>query len=104
MSFVTTPMRSSPASSRHRAAIRLLLPDPTGPPTPIRMARASGRKETLPPFRVDIGGQLEADRRRSRLACERAPVGGDDTRCTFDLPRLRRDPRPCDGGVEGQPL
>ena len=53
MSLVTTPTRQSPASSRHSAAIRLLLPDPTGPPMPTRMALAG--KEALPLVAVWTG-------------------------------------------------
>src|SRR4051794_34311635 len=39
MSFVTTASASRSASARHSAATRAVLPDPTGPPTPIRSAR-----------------------------------------------------------------
>src|ERR1700753_1110128 len=63
MSLVTTPTRRSEASSPHSAAIRLLLPEPTGPPTPIRRARSTG-KQALPRLQVDGRGQLERDRRR----------------------------------------
>src|SRR3954454_20989823 len=40
MSFVTTASRSSSPSVRQRAATRAVLPEPTGPPMPMRSARA----------------------------------------------------------------
>ncbi len=40
MSLVTTARFSSPASAWHSAATRAVLPEPTGPPMPIRSARA----------------------------------------------------------------
>ena len=76
MSLVTTPSRASPLSAPQSAAIRLLLPEPTGPPTPIRSARSTG-KESLPLFEVDGGGELDRDRGRRR---QRPVVGGDRAR------------------------
>src|SRR4051794_41970480 len=75
MSLVTTPTRHSPASSRHSAAIRLLLPDPTGPPMPTLIALAG--KQSLPLLDVDRRGELDRDRRRPRLVGQRPRVGGD---------------------------
>src|SRR4051812_37037604 len=60
MSLVTTPSRASAASAPQSAAIRLLLPEPTGPPTPIRSARSTG-KEPFPSLVVDGGAELEGD-------------------------------------------
>src|SRR5215218_1007218 len=39
MSLVTTASATSSASARHSAATRAVLPEPTGPPTPIRNGR-----------------------------------------------------------------
>ena len=58
MSFVTTPMRADPASCRHSAAMRLLLPDPTGPPTPMRRARPQGEDAQF----LRSTGVLDAER------------------------------------------
>src|SRR3954465_438400 len=75
MSLVTTPRRASSPNAPHSAAIRLLLPEPTGPPTPIRSARSTG-KESLSLFAVDGGRELDRDRggrgRRAALARARA--------------------------------
>src|SRR3954471_17900602 len=78
MSLVTTPSRASSLKAPQSAAIRLDLPEPTGPPTPIRSARSTG-KESLSLFEVNGGGELERDPRGHR---ERPAVRGD--------PRARR--------------
>src|SRR5581483_11543067 len=70
MSFVTTPISSSSRRARQSAATRELLPDPTGPPMPIRSGRSGGKE---PPLRgrVSQRGELErgseAGRERTRL-------------------------------------
>src|SRR5215218_10315813 len=76
MSLVTTPSRSWPASSPQTAAIRLLLPEPTGPPTPIRRARSAG-KESLPLVVVDRRGELDGHGGGRR---QRPAVGSDPPR------------------------
>src|SRR6185295_4975608 len=100
MSLVTTPSRASSLKAPHSAAIRLLLPDPTGPPTPIRSARSTG-KETLPAFEVDGGGDLERHRGRSG---ERPVVGGDARGGRRELGRQLRQPARRDRRVERQQL
>src|SRR3954447_6707713 len=97
MSFVTTPTRRS-ASAAQSAAIRLLLPEPTGPPTPTRSARSTG-KEALPPFGVDGRRQLEADRGRRG---QRPVVGGHVSRDGIE--RQLREPPRGDGRVQRQQL
>src|SRR5689334_23117734 len=100
MSLVTTPSASSPASAPQTAAIRLLLPDPTGPPTPIRRARSTG-KQTLPLFEMAGRGQLDRDRRRAgqRTVVERDPArGGGERR------REVREPAGRHRGVERKQL
>src|SRR5919107_5926893 len=84
MSFVTTPTRTSPASSRQSPAMRLLLPEPTGPPTPTRSAR-SADKEALLEGGVTGGRELEARGGGRRLRRERALVVGDRARGRGDL-------------------
>src|SRR5688572_20969563 len=103
MSFVTTPTRHSPASSRHSAAIRLLLPEPTGPPTPTRRARSAG-KEALPSSLVDRRGNLERDSGRGGLLGDGPPVGGRLARRALHLRRQLRQPARGAGGVERQQL
>src|SRR3954471_1827561 len=61
MSLVTTPRRASPDRAPQSAAINDDLPDPTGPPTPIRRARSTG-KEALPLLAVDRRIELDRDR------------------------------------------
>src|SRR3954471_4832842 len=86
MSFVTTPTRTSAASSRQSAAMRLLLPEPTGPPTPTRNARSgSADKEALRALGVTGGRELEAGGGGRRLRGERSVV-------SRDLAGGRRDP------------
>src|SRR4051794_38474337 len=99
MSFVTTPTRRS-ASVPHRAAIRLLLPEPTGPPTPTRSARSTG-KEALPPFGVDGRPELEAHGGRRG---QRPAVGGDARGLRGQLRRELGEPARADRGVERQQL
>src|SRR6185436_18845918 len=100
MSFVTTPRRASVASAPHRAAIRLLLPDPTGPPTPMRRARSTG-KEALPLLDVDGGGEFERDRR----GCgERAAVGGHGRRGALQQRREFGEPAGSQRRVEREQL
>src|SRR5215212_4380753 len=99
MSFVTTPMRSPSRSSRQSAAMRLLLPEPTGPPTPTRNARSAG-KEALRASRVDRCGELDADRRGRLLLVDRPLVGGDRARRRVDLRREVGDPARGVGGIE----
>src|SRR6187455_2419629 len=70
MSFVTTPSSSSPPSERQSAATSELLPDPTGPPIPIRSARSGGKELPLP-CGVGEGEQLE---RRREAGRQEAPV------------------------------
>src|SRR3954447_9415412 len=101
MSLVTTPRRRSP-SSRHSAAIRLLLPDPTGPPTPTR--RALRGKQTFPSLLVDGRGELERDRRGRGLVGERPVIGGDRARRERHRGRQLGEPARGDGGVERQQL
>src|SRR3954447_11378245 len=100
MSLVTTPSRASSLNAPHNAAIRLLLPEPTGPPTPMRSARSTG-KESLPLFEVDGGGELERDGRRAR---EWAVVGGDACGGGRELGRQASEPARGLGGVERQQL
>src|SRR3954454_21005361 len=99
MSFVTTPTRRS-ASVPHSAAIRLLLPEPTGPPTPTRSARSTG-KEALPPFGVDGRRELEAHGGRRG---QRAAGGGDGGRLLGQRGRQLGEPARADRGVERQQL
>src|SRR2546421_12302301 len=94
MSLVTTARRSSAPSARHSAATSAVLPDPTGPPIPMRRARVpessagcgstsgcgwvcvlSGRKETHLPGGVDLGGDV-GQRCAVRGQVGRGPVGG----------------------------
>src|SRR3954452_6952864 len=78
MSFVTIPICSSSESSRHSAAISVLFPEPTGPPTPIRNARSGlADKEALPSIGVAGGGELDRDRGGRRLLGDRSQVVGD---------------------------
>src|SRR5579871_3225276 len=92
MSFVTTPTRRSAPRRPQRSAISELLPVPTGPPTPTRIARPacsrSAGKE--PPA---LGGVIE----RARVDQRRAG--------TRQLARHRRDGRELleDGGQRGDP-
>src|SRR3954470_15551107 len=88
MSLVTTPRRAWCESAPHSAAIRLLLPEPTGPPTPIRSARSTG-KESLSLLEVDRGGELERDPRRAR---QRPAVGGDARGTHGELRRQLGEP------------
>src|SRR5271170_3662160 len=89
MSFVTTATSVSVDRSAHIAAISELLPVPTGPPIPIRSARAlsvSGCKE--PPLLRRVGQRTLLDHWRRvreqvsgsgsvvRSAGERVDVGG----------------------------
>src|SRR4051794_39991101 len=105
MSFVTTPTRRSSLSARQSAAMRLLLPDPTGPPTPIRSARSgSADKEALLSVVVDAGGDLEADGGGGLEVRDRLRVGGDRARGGVDLRRELGDPARGDGGVEPEQL
>lgn len=73
MSLVTTPIATDAASLPQSAAMRLLLPDPTGPPTPIRSAR-SADKESFPSLVVRRRRKLESDRSRCRLLGKRPVV------------------------------
>src|SRR5688572_9037746 len=100
MSLVTTPSRASPLSAPQSAAIRLLLPEPTGPPTPIRSARSTG-KETLSLFEVDEGGELDRDRGRGR---QRAVVDGDRPGGRRHLRRQLGEPARGHGWVEREQL
>src|SRR5215218_8919600 len=100
MSLVTTPSRSCPASSPQTAAMRLLLPEPTGPPIPIRRARSAGKK-ALPLFDVDGGGELDRDRRGRR---ERPLVGGDPARGGVERRCEVREPADRHRRVERQQL
>src|SRR3954462_12301526 len=100
MSLVTTPSRSSPANAPHNAAIRLLFPVPTGPPTPIRNARSTG-KETLPLLEVDRGRKLDRDRRGRRQG---AAVGGDRPGGDGHRRREPRKPPGRHGRIERQEL
>src|SRR6187549_2944375 len=100
MSLVTTPRRASADSAPHNAAIRLLLPDPTGPPTPIRSARSTG-KESLSLFEVDGGRELERD---ARGCGERATIGGDRRRGRSELRRQLGEPAGGHGRIERQQL
>src|SRR5215216_3942582 len=99
MSLVTTPTRQSSASSRHSAAIRLLLPEPTGPPTPTRRARSAG-KQTLPSLLVDRCGELERERGRGRLLGNGPPVGDRLARRATYGGRELGEPARADRGVE----
>src|SRR5215217_7619864 len=100
MSLVTTPSRASPLRAPQSAAIRLLLPDPTGPPTPIRSARSAG-KESLSLFEVDGGGELERDRRGRG---QRPAIGGDARRGRADGGRELGQPARGLGGIEREQL
>src|SRR4051812_21646430 len=100
MSLVTTPSRASPLKAPHSAAMRLLLPEPTGPPTPIRSARSTG-KESFPLFEVDGGGELERDRRGRR---QRPVIGGDARRGRARGGRELGEPARGLGRVERQQL
>src|SRR4051794_41719110 len=99
MSLVTTPMRTSLASSRQSAAMRLLLPEPTGPPTPTRSAR-SADKEPLRAGGVAGGCELEAGRRGGWLCGDGALVGGGGAGGRLDCGGGAGGParRPCGGG------
>src|SRR6476469_4209324 len=100
MSLVTTPRRASAESAPQSAAIRLLLPEPTGPPTPIRSARSTG-KESLSLFEVDGGGAFERDRGRRG---QRPAVGGDRAGAHGQLRRQLGEPARGDRGIERQQL
>src|SRR5215204_4932344 len=102
MSLVTTPTRWSVARSRHSAAIRLLLPDPTGPPMPTRRALAG--KETFPSLLVEGRRELERGRRGGGLFGERPVVGRDRAGGERHLRRQLGQPAGGDGGVERQQL
>src|SRR4051812_36655702 len=78
MSFVTTPIRSSSRRLRQSAAINELLPEPTGPPTPIRSARSGGKE---PPLAGRVRERAQLERRRER--CRQVALVRD---------RLRREP------------
>ena len=97
MSLVTTASRSSPASARHSAATSAVLPEPTGPPMPIRSARGPlpavragrrrGRDGCAAPRRARAwarcrgrdGGQ-DAKRRTSQVAWFSAPMSSSGAR------------------------
>src|SRR4051794_28206359 len=100
MSLVTTPSLISSASAPHSAAMRLLFPDPTGPPTPIRRARSTG-KETLPLLEVDGCVELDGD---GGGRGQRAVVRGDALRSLGHLRREVRKPARRDGRIERQEL
>src|SRR3954451_22081252 len=97
MSLVTTPTRRS-TSSRHSAAIRLLLPEPTGPPMPTRRALAG--KEALPSLLVGRGGELDRDRRGRGLIGEGTADGADRARRECHRGRELGQPAGGDGRVE----
>src|SRR3954469_10890323 len=102
MSWVITPTRTSSATAAHSAAIRLDLPEPTGPPTPTRRAR-SARKQPLLRSLVTRRGELERDRGRGGKAFDRRRVGRDRTRGLLHPRRQLRDPaRGHGGGGRGQ--
>ena len=61
MSFVTTPISSSSPSARQSAATSELLPEPTGPPIPIRSARSGGKE---PPLAGGVGERAQLERGR----------------------------------------
>src|SRR5579872_6902422 len=65
MSFVTTPSSSSSPSARQSAATSELLPEPTGPPIPIRRARSGGKEPPLP-RRMRERAELERRREAAR--------------------------------------
>src|SRR3954463_10214780 len=98
MSFVTTPTRRS-ASVPHSAAIRLLLPEPTGPPTPTRSARSTG-KEALPPFGGAARRELEAHGGRRG---QRPAVGGDARGLRRQLRCEPGEPPRAEPGVQPPP-
>src|SRR4051812_9745822 len=100
MSLVTTPSRASPASAPQSAAIRLLLPQPTGPPTPIRSARSTG-KEPFPSLVVDGGAELDGERGRGG---QRAGVGGDRARRGGHARRQVGEPARAHRRIEWQQL
>src|SRR5436305_1924020 len=102
MSFVTTPTTTSPASSRQIAAMRLDLPDPTGPPTPTRRARRSADKEALRSVGVAGRGELEAGGGGRWLGADRARVGRDLVRRRLDRRRELRHPARGLGGIEAE--
>src|SRR4051794_268946 len=103
MSLVITPTRTSPANAAHSAAIRLDLPDPTGPPTPTRRAR-SARKQPLPRSLVDRRGELERDRGRGGKVFQRRRVRRDRARGELHPRRQLRNPSRRDGGGEREEL
>src|SRR4051794_27948732 len=101
MSFVTTPMRSSSPSERQSAATSELLPEPTGPPMPIRKARSAGKEPPLPGG-VGERAQLEGGREPGRQS---ARVVGHRTCGEVGDQRRRRDePARSVGGVDRQQL
>src|SRR5712692_6887691 len=61
MSFVTTPIRSSSPSARQSAATSELLPEPTGPPIPIRSGPSGGKEF---PFAAGVVERVELERGR----------------------------------------
>src|SRR6187551_2144078 len=89
MSLVTTPMRSSSPSERQSAATSELLPEPTGPPMPMRKARSAGKE---PPLAGGVGerAQLqrgcEAGRQRVRVVRHRRADELGDERLGLDEP------------------
>src|SRR5690242_1727983 len=100
MSLVTTPRRASPDRAPQSAAINDDLPDPTGPPTPIRRARSTG-KEALPLLEVDRGIELDRDRGGRG---QRSAVGGDRARGELQGRRELREPAGSQRRVERQQL
>src|SRR4051812_22823129 len=104
MSLVTTPTFTSSASSRQRAAIRLLLPDPTGPPMPTRRALGLAGKEALPSLLVDRCGELESNRGGCGLLGEGPAVGRDGACRELHRGRKLGEPARRHGRIERQQL
>jgi len=103
MSFVTTPTRRFVLSDRQSAAIRLLLPDPTGPPTPTRSARSAG-KEALRLPGMEGCGELEPGGGRRLLLTDGSLVAADRPRGGVDLARKLGDPARAVGGIKTEQL
>ena len=100
MSFVTTPRRSSAPSARQSAATRVLLPEPTGPPMPIRRARSAG-KEPLP----RRGGWGRRARARPPARRRQRPVVGGDARAASAIDGAgAASQRDGHGGIDRQQL
>src|SRR4051812_11615607 len=101
MSFVTTPMRSSSPSERQSAATSELLPEPTGPPIPIRRARSAGKE---PRFAGGMSKRAQLQRGRE-TARQRAGIvrhrGGGEL---CDEPPGLDEPGGGVGGVDRQQL